>query len=113
MEWLVNNWYLIVAFLCIGIAIVTWIVKFMKLPTKKQIESIKEWLKWAVLEAEKELGSGTGKAKLRMVYDMAISKFGWLSFISFETFSNWVDEALEEVNKWLKENKNLSDFVEK
>ena len=57
------------------------------MPTNEQLKKVKEWLLWAVAEAEKELGSGTGQLKLRYVYDMFIVKFPSLAkIISFETF---------------------------
>ena len=69
---------------------------------EERINCIKEWLKYAVVLAEKELGSGTGQLKLRKVYDMAVTKFPQIMlFISFDTFSKWVDEALEWMNKQL------------
>ena len=68
----------------------------------------KEWLKWAVLQAEKALGSGTGQAKLRMVYDLFVEQFPWFAtFISFTTFSSWVDEALV----WLKDQMNCNTDI--
>ena len=111
MEWLVNNWYLLVTFILVGVVIVVTVYHFLKLPTKQQLSCFKEWLKIAVFEAERELGRKTGQLKLRLVYDMAISKFSWLSFISFETFSDWVDEALKEVNKWLESNEDIKRVV--
>lgn len=75
MEWLINNWYLIVALIACLVAAVTGVVKFAKLSREQQIENLQEWLKWAVTEAEKELGSGTGQLKLRRVYDLALAKF--------------------------------------
>lgn len=113
MEMLVENWYVIVGLVAIVGMVVYGVYKWLHLPTKEQIKNIKEWLKFAVMEAEKQLGSGTGQAKLRYVYDMAITKFKWLSFISFETFSAWVDEALEWLNEQLTENKNIKNYVVK
>lgn len=111
MEWMVSNWFLIVVSLCIVWALVMASKKFLNLPTKEQIENIKEWLLFAVIEAEKELGSGTGAVKLRYVYDMAVAKFKWLSFISFETFSKWVDEALDVMKEQLQSNKAIAEYV--
>lgn len=72
----------------------------------------KEWLKWAVAEAEKALGSGTGQLKLHMVYDMFVEQFSWVStFVSFDTFSIWVDEALVWLNKQLSENVNVRGII--
>lgn len=112
MEWIVSNWFLIVVSLCIVWVLVMASKKFLNLPTKEQIENIKEWLQFAVIEAEKELGSGTGAVKLRYVYDMAVAKFKWLSFISFDMFSEWVDEALDAMKEQLKSNKAIATYVE-
>jgi hypothetical protein len=83
----------------------------IKLDKAQKIANVKEWLKWAVVEAEKALGSGTGQLKLRYVYDLAISQFPWIvSFISFEMFSGWVDEALE----WMKgqlDNSKINKYI--
>lgn len=102
MEWLVNNWHLVVVCLAIGVVVGVSVKKFAEQPSNEQIASIKEWLLYAVTEAEKTLGEKTGQLKLRMVYDMAIAKFNWLSFVSFSTFSDWVDEALIEMRDMLK-----------
>ena len=78
----------------------------------KQPRKVKEWLLYAVIEAEKELGSGTGPVKLRSVYDMFITKFPKLSvFISFNTFSEWVDVALDYMEKLLTDNKDVKAII--
>lgn len=85
---------------------------FVKLPKETQIENIKEWLKWAVVESEKALGAGTGQLKLRLVYDMAVNKFPWVvTLVSFSTFSEWVDDALKWMEKQLNDNKNAQNYV--
>ena len=112
MEWLINNWYMIVAAIAVVIAIVVAVKKFVGLPTEQQIESLKEWLKWAVTETEKELGSGTGQLKLRRVYDLALAKFPWIArLVPCEEFSMWVDEALLWLNKQLESNKAITSMM--
>lgn len=112
MNWVVDNWYVLVAILAVAIAFIVAVVKFFKLPTDKQIANVKEWLKLAVAEAEKELGSGTGQLKLRMVYEMAISHFPWIAkVIDFETFSKWVDEALIWLDNQLVNNRDVYRIV--
>ena len=65
-----------------------------------------------VLKAEKELGSGTGQIKLRYVYDMFISRFGWVAkVIPFPTFSAFVDEALDKMRDMLADNDKLKAYV--
>jgi hypothetical protein len=84
------------------------------MPTAQQLESLKEWLLFAVVSAEKEFGSGTGQIKLRYVYDKFVTKFPWLSkVISFSTFSTFVDEALDKMKDILADNKKLKDYIEK
>lgn len=112
MDWLINNWYLIVAAGAVIGAAVFAVRKFLGLPTEQQIRNFQEWLKWAVAEAEKQLGSGTGQLKLRLVYDMAVEKFPWITkLVTFEEFSMWVDEALLWLNKQLESNKAVISMI--
>ena len=107
------NVQIIVALVIIAIALVCGIIWFVKLPKEKKIANIKEWLKFAVIEAEKELGSGTGQLKLRMVYDMAVKQFPFIvQLIPFDIFSGWVDEALDWMRGQLAENKAAKEYVE-
>ena len=107
------NAQIIVALVIVAIALVCGIVWFVKLPKDKKIANIKEWLKFAVVDAEKELGSGTGQLKLRMVYNMAVKQFPFIvQLIPFDTFSGWVDEALDWMRDQLAENKVTQNYVE-
>jgi len=82
-----------------------YIYNFMKLSRDEKINNIKEWLKYAVTIAEKELGKGTGQLKLRYVYNMFVEKFPKLTnLISFELFSAMVDEALIWMNEQIDKN---------
>lgn len=77
-----------------------------------QRKSVKEWLLLAVAEAEKALGSGTGKLKLRQVYQSFIDTWGiFAKFVTFETFEKWVDISLEELKKLLETNKKVEVYV--
>lgn len=112
LDFVINNWYIFVGLIAIVVLVVARVKGFIKLPTDKQIERVKEWLKYAVTEAEKELGTGTGQAKLRLVFDMFIQRFPIFSkFITFQTFSDWVDIALEWLNKQLATNEKLVEYV--
>lgn len=104
MEFIMNNWYIIAAVLALT-AVLTWlVVKFFKQPTSKQVAKVKEWLLVAVQEAEERFGAGTGQTKLRWVYDMFTAKYPVVArLVPFETFSAWVDEALDTVEEWLTE----------
>ena len=76
-------------------------------------KNIKEWLLYAVSIAEKELGSGTGKLKLRQVYEAFIVAYPVISkIIPFEVFSEWVDEALKEMRDIISTNLDIKSFIE-
>lgn len=95
--------------LAIGGVIAVIVVAYLILNQKKKII---EWLKWAVSEAEKMLGGGTGQLKLRLVYDWFVQKFPIVAaFLPFRVFSAWVDTALETFRKWLDENKNVASYI--
>ena len=113
MDFVVNNWFLIVALVAVfGVSIYA-VVKFAGLPTESQIAKVKEWLIFACMEAEKELGKETGNLKLRMVYDMFLTKFSWLAkVISFEQFSKMVDESLDRFKHLLESNNAIKNIVE-
>ena len=103
---------LIIASLGLVVVVAGAITAFIKLPNDKKIENLKEWLKWAVVVAEKELGSGTGQLKLREVYNMAVAQFPWIvGFITFDLFSQYVDEALEWMKKQLEANGAIATFI--
>lgn len=112
MKWIVDNWSLLVVLVCIGTIAVIAIKKFAALPTDEQLDKVKEWLLFAVVQAEKELGAKTGQIKLRYVYDMFLSKFPALvNIISFEQFSELVDEALDEMKHLMSTNNNIKIYV--
>lgn len=112
LDFLTNNWAIVVAAIAFGASVVVAVSSFIELPTKSQLDKVREWLLWAVTEAEKDLGSGTGALKLRSVYDLFVLRFPWLAkVISFETFSQMVDEALDEMRELLDTNEAVSAFV--
>lgn len=94
------------------IVLVFSIVSWIKLPSNQKIEDVKQWLRYAITVAEKTLHEGTGQLKLRMVYDMFLDRYPELkNLIPFDTFSEWVDEALEWLNVQLESNKSLKEYV--
>ena len=75
-------------------------------------KTVKEWLFFAVTEAEKLLGSKVGKLKLAQVFSKFIEAFPIFSkFIKFKTFSKWVDLALEQMKKYLEDNQKAKTYV--
>ena len=87
---------------------------YVKMTKEQKVKNIKQWLKYAVVMAEKQLGSGTGQLKLRYVYNTAVNKFPWIvSFVTFEVFSLWVDEALEWMKEQIETNEAINQYVNK
>ena len=111
MNFLIEYWHLVIIFVACAVTVGIHTYKWLKQPTEIQILNVKEWLLYAVTEAESALGSNTGQLKLHLVYDMAIERFSWLSIISFKTFSEWVDEALDEMRTMLSNNKSINEIV--
>lgn len=112
MKFIAENWFIIVAMVAVGGSIGYAIYSFVKMPSTKQLNKVREWLLFAVTKAEKELGAGTGQIKLRYVYDMFIQRFDWLAeVITFEMFSTMVDDALEQMRMMLKNNQAAREFV--
>lgn len=114
MNNLIDDWYIYIGIMAVVIATIWLIYRFFCLPTEKQLVKVTEWLVWACTKAESELQSGTGKIKLRKVYDafVSINSFSWIArIISFEKFSEMVKDALKEMKKNLIENPKLSEYV--
>ena len=104
IDLILNYWYYILIFILFVTGIIFFIVN--------QRKNIKEWLLFAVIKAEKELGSKTGKIKLRKAYDEFIKTFPVISkFISFNAFSKLVDLALTEMEKLLNTNIQCNLYI--
>lgn len=108
---MLENWYIIVCIAAVVVCTILAAVNFTELPTSEQIKKVKELLLIWVTEAEKQLGSGTGAIKLRAVYDIFTARFPVIArVVKFETFSMWVDEALEELEVLLQ-NEKIEAYV--
>ena len=113
MNFIIDNWYIILTTFGIIVTTSTAVYFYFKLPSESQLTKVREWLLWAVTGAEKELGGGTGKLKLRQVYDLFVTRFPWLAkVLSFQKFSDMVDDALDEMRKMLESNKAVRNLVE-
>ena len=54
MKFIVENWFVIVAIAAVGGSIGYAIYSFVKMPSDKQLNKVREWLLYAVTKAEKE-----------------------------------------------------------
>lgn len=112
MEFIIDYWYIILAAMVAITVCVVFAVRFAKKPSDEQLSKVREWLLIAVIEAEKMFGSNSGKVKLRYVYDLFVGKFPWVAkVISFELFSDLVDDALEEMRELLDKNDAVAEYV--
>ena len=112
MKFIADNWIIIVALAALLCVAITYVYRFACLPRSAQMEKVREWLLWAVTNAEKELGGGTGPLKLRTVYDLFVQRFPQLAMIiSFSTFSDLVDDALVEMRNMLDKNEAVAAIV--
>lgn len=76
------------------------------------IMGFKNWLLWAVSEAEKTLGSKTGELKLMYAYDLAVARFPILSkLIPFNIFASMVDGALDIMREMIEENEAINKAI--
>ena len=76
------------------------------------VNGFKNWLVWAVSEAESVFGSNTGKLKLRYAYELAVARFPMVAkIIPFALFSKMVDDALDVMRDMIENNKNIADAI--
>lgn len=113
MLWLQNNWSLLVVLIAAVVVGVHYYKKFSALPSDAQLDKIREWLLFAVLEAEKIYSSGSGQAKLSYVYNLFLERFPSLvPVIPFELFSKLVDDVLVQMRHLLETNESIRKYVE-
>lgn len=112
MEWILNHWELVLTATMLICGVIVSIIRFAKLGEAERYEQIRGWLLQAVLMAEKEFGSGTGKLKLSSVYSWFCKQLPWLAkIVSFDAFSVYVDDALEEMRDVIQQNDAIAAVV--
>lgn len=83
------------------VSLIAALIVFIAIRSRKI--TITDWLLLAVSEAEKQLGSGTGRQKLKKVYLWFTERFPVASyFVSFDLFSAWVDKSLDIMERILE-----------
>lgn len=113
ISFIAENWVEIIGVATIITVAALSCKNFSSLSKTEQTKQIKGWLLSAVTLAEAEFGSGTGKIKLSVVYDAFIEKFPWIArTLTFDKFSEYVDESLVEMKKLLSTNKAVAAIVE-
>ena len=113
MEFIIEHWYAILVVVVVVAGGVFYGVKFARMTEEERYAQIRGWLLQAVLMAEKEFGSGTGKLKLSNVYAEFCKQLPWLAkVVSFEVFSKYVDDALVEMKDIIEKNAAIASVVE-
>lgn len=113
MMFLVENWELILSAVAVIVVVVGSVITFFLRPSSSQMKKVKEWLLYAVISAEREIGSNNGEIKLRKTYDSFVDRFPWLALvISFEKYKKLVDEALVRMKEMLKESESAKEYIE-
>ena len=76
------------------------------------VNGFKNWLVWAVAEAESLFGSNTGKLKLRYAYELAVKRFPILAkLIPFSVFGWLVDKALVIMRDMIENNATIGEAI--
>lgn len=105
LNFIYDNWDIIAVIVIIVIGVVIRLRSLWK-------GDVVEWLVAICADAETLYGDGTGYLKLRYVYNAFLATFPVLSkYISFETFSKWVDIALDKLKAKLSANEKLNSVV--
>lgn len=106
IEFVIDNWSLITALICVIIMAVQQIIKFISLPTASKIKELKSRLLEWVRQAEADLGSETGKFKLSQVYDRFCQEYPYLKkWFTLEKFDKLVGDALQSMREELEKSK--------
>lgn len=113
MKWLIDNWSFLVVVASVVIVVIVYIKRFLEIPSNEQLVKVRQWLLYAVIEAEKQYHGGTGELKLRAVYNEFCKVFPSLvPIVSFKLFSALVDEALIKMRHLLETNFDIHYYVE-
>lgn len=105
MAYIIENLPIIIAAIAIVAAVVTFVVWLVKTTPAKRRELINKVLFALAIEAERLYGSKTGQIKKRQVVAWFYERYKWLAMlVSEETLCGWIDEAVTDMNEWLKSN---------
>lgn len=96
----------IIFYIIAVVAVILVIVAAMR------FKSFRNWLVFAVSEAEKYLGSGTGKLKIRYAYDLAVKQYPTITkILPWRVFSRLVDAALVIMRQMIDENQKIAEAI--
>jgi hypothetical protein len=112
MNFITNNWDVLIAIVVFLAGGFTAVYRFFLRPSAETLAKVSKWLLWAVSEAEQYLGDGTGKLKLSLVYDKFLKSFPWVSrIVTVQAFERLVDAALDKMREMLETNPKIMTVV--
>lgn len=96
------------------LCIIAVIVVVLVIVTAMRFKSFRNWLVYAVTEAEKYFGSGTGKLKIRYAYDLAVKQYPTITkILPWCVFSRLVDVALVIMRQMIDNNTKIAEAINK
>ncbi len=105
LNWLIENWFLIVIFLCFFGKSIINTINFLLMEPNKRLLFIRENILNLVLKAEEQLGSKTGELKLKLVINSFYKKYPIAKLIISETkLIEVIEESVTEMKNTLKKN---------
>jgi len=108
LNWLIENWFLIVIFLCFFGKSIINTINFLLMEPNKRLLFIRENILNLVLIAEKELGSKTGEMKLKLVITTFYKKYPFARLIFPENkLIELIEESVVEMKNILKYKEDL------
>lgn len=124
MTAIMDYWPIIASLAAFVALVIVKVEQYRKLDADAQAEAkktaetnlrkaVSDWLLKAVIDAETELGTGTGKLKIRSVYERAIEIFGPTVYqvITLEQLDAMAQYPLEEMRHLLETNGAIADYV--
>lgn len=87
---------------------------FLLLPSTDRISKIKQWMKYAVMDAENDWHEGTGELKLGTVYAAFLLRFPIVAkLVPYSVFKILVDKALDQMVEIFDANPAIESAVKK
>lgn len=112
VKMVIENWMYFFCLIVLVTLAVYALLTFLKLTPKQQMKKLQVALLYMVTEAEKEMGSETGRVKRSMVWEWLVKRFPVITlFLTEEKYDELLEQALAEFRKLLESNEKLYDYV--
>ena len=113
MKFLVENWSLLIILALMIVSAIIYVKKFVELPDEEQLIKVREFLLWAVTEAERIYGGKTGNLKKAYAYKLFCEYFpSFVAVVPFDIFEKMVDSALVQMRHLIETNVSIKNYVQ-